>query len=49
MKLNKLAVMVLTAALLAPGTVLASNTVLSGTFDGTEGKRSVSGSCGGQN
>ena len=50
MKLNRLAVMIITAALLVPGTVLASNTVLSGIFDGTEAKADpFPGSCGGQN
>jgi len=38
MNLNKLAVVFLILALLAPGTVLAANTVLSGIFDGTEEK-----------
>lgn len=50
MKFYKLAVMILTAVLLAPGTVLASNTVLSGIFDGTEAKADpITGTCGGDN
>lgn len=47
MNLNKLAVVCLTFMLLVPGTVLASNSVLSGIFDGTEQRIDpLPGTCG---